>query len=217
MLKNSKRIESILKLVPSSNDVLWDLCCDHGNIGLSASKHHQQMNIKFVDQVQSIIDKLNNRLVEIKDNRLSTICESATLVNYNNDLKNTFLIAGVGGDLTIKILKQILSTNNTVKNTFIISPHNNISNVREYLVSSGLKLETEILVEDNNQFYEMIVLNNSSAKVPTKFGHEIWKTMDEDHQLYIKNELKHLEKKLEYSKEKSFLDKYEFFKNLLKH
>jgi tRNA (adenine22-N1)-methyltransferase len=211
VLRNSKRIDSLIQLVPASSQVVWDLCCDHGHIGLGIIETHVKMNLIFVDQVVPIIEKLKSRLNPIN---ASVVCKSATLVNFEHSEKCTFLIAGVGGDLAIKIIQQILRTNLSTDNSFIISPHNRITLVREYLKSTKLKLRKEILVKDNNKFYEMLLLDFSSDKCITSFGKELWDDMSTDHKEYIAQEVKHLSVKAKYSKEPWVELKYVFYKNL---
>jgi tRNA (adenine22-N1)-methyltransferase len=215
VLRNSKRINTLIDLVPSSSQVVWDLCCDHGNIGLGIHESNDELGIIFVDQVDLITKKLQSRLLELNMTNLKVICKSATDVDYTHSKKSTFLIAGVGGDLAIKIITQILRTNSSKDNSFIVSPHSTVTNVREYLANTELTLNSEILVKDNSKYYEMLLLDFKSEQKVSKYGRSIWNTLNKEHLEYIDLELKHLSRKLKHNNEAKFKEKYLFYKSLI--
>ena len=54
-----------------------------------------------------------------------------------------------------KIIKKILD-NEVLPNKLILSSHKNVSDLREYMFKIGYKIEKEIIVYENNIYYNII-------------------------------------------------------------
>lgn len=203
MPKVSFRIQELVNIAPGPYDYVWDLCCDHGFIGEQFLKSNNiPKEIIFIDRVQSIISSLENRLVTTdipKGVRLNFIAKSATEVNYEKTKKNLFIIAGIGGVLSIEILKQILKTqSNLLSSTFIVSAHENIPQLREYIQSTKLRLLDEKLIKDNGKYYEILVLSSSGSKEVEICGNIMWQNPQKYHLDYITDKLKYFRLKNSY-------------------
>jgi tRNA (adenine22-N1)-methyltransferase len=102
---------------------LWDICCDHGFVGLGALRD-QFSEVHFVDQVPHIMDTLRTRLEQYPpktDCKFSLHVIPAELIDQ--DIFGTCLIAGVGG-LTIKNILSALIVNQKLKaQRLLLSPH----------------------------------------------------------------------------------------------
>ena len=72
----------------------------------------------------------------------------------------------------------------------VISPHRNILELRRYLNTSEFRLQDEISLKDEAQFYQILCLTKASQfpKVPL-FGEKIW--AGEVGEAYRKSQLKH--------------------------
>ncbi|MFA5235932.1 MAG: class I SAM-dependent methyltransferase [Bacilli bacterium] len=68
---------------------------------------------------------------------------------------DTIVIAGMGGLLINRILIEGRSTLHKVKH-IIISPHQQVAEVRQTMMNLGYKIEDELIVSEDNQFYEAI-------------------------------------------------------------
>jgi len=77
------------------------------------------------------------------------------LEKLKTDEADTFIIAGMGGELIIDILDRGQGFFDK-KNTFILSPHTKIEEVRNYLLRKGLKILKEDMCIDEGKFYTVM-------------------------------------------------------------
>ena len=174
-LKISKRIESIVDLAPGPYDEVWDLCCDHGKIGMHYAHTHAVKTIHFVDQVISITDNLTLQL----DTYIPSSCKfyvhtkPAENLQIQQKEKNLFIMAGIGSETIIKILDNF-EQQKLLNNHFLISTHKYPHKIRRYLIDKRLKLFEEILVVEGNHFYEMLLVGNLGLDPITMTGEKMW-------------------------------------------
>ena len=108
--------------------------------------------------------------------------------------KNLIIIAGVGGDLLIELMRPIQSRNSDIELEFILCPvlHNYM--VRCELIEMGFGLISETLVKENKRFYEVIHVSNQAAISLTNIGSEMWDLSDSDHQEYLNKTISHYQR-----------------------
>lgn len=154
----SERLKSIIQLIEPT-DVVYDLCCDHGDIGISAYESELAKNVYFNDQVADIIKRLKFKIT----NLYSYIPEGiffeekpAQLIKYKNN--STILLVGIGYDTIIKVLEQIPNDS-----TLIVCSHTKPIELRNYL-KNRFKLIDELLIEENAQFYEILKIHRFRGK-----------------------------------------------------
>ena len=209
MPKFSKRINELVNISDGPYDVVWDLCCDHGLIGeafINANK--VKSKLIYMDQVVSIMTKLETKIKAsdiTKGVNISFITESCKTHNYDFQKKTLFILAGIGGELSIEILEQIQKSSNHLNNaTFLISAHENMVNLREYLSKSRLGLIKEKLVFDKGKFYEMLLVNSSSDKTVSLCGKDMWHSPENFHLDYIDDRLTYFQLKNRYESSEKF-------------
>jgi tRNA (adenine22-N1)-methyltransferase len=195
----SKRIQSIVGMVPTDTEVVWDLCCDHGIIGEQFLKLKK---VIFIDQVASITEKLSIRLKATDiPSQYKIITSSATRVNYENQDSSTFILAGVGGVLGIEILDQIGESFKD-KDYALISVHKNILKMRKYLIERDFKVVSESIVQDNSQFYEMLLISRVKGSTITEIGSTMWDNCSIDtRQSYLNHQIKFYHTKSNFNSE----------------
>ena len=158
--KLSKRLTFILKFIPPYADVFYDLCCDHGYLGIAVAHTYSYSSVNLIDQIPSIMEKVSNKIkgsyIPTKT-KITSTCLDARKIRIKNDGINVVSIAGIGGELTIKIIDSLLLQ---LKSTdiLVLSAHNNIHKLRQYLINNNFNLVKEGLVKDNGKFYEVLVL-----------------------------------------------------------
>lgn len=120
------------------NVSFWDLCCDHGYVGLGALVLKNQEKsftaVYFVDQVSHIMESLQFKIDHLyhKPNiPYELYCLPAEELEV--DLTGTVLIAGVGGFTIKKILSNLISKNKLKANRLLLSPHTDIKILEEYI------------------------------------------------------------------------------------
>ncbi len=124
-MKLSHRLKTIYdQAIPQAP--LWDLCCDHGLLGLYAYEAQNFPEINFVDQVPTIMQHLESIF---KSKFLNALNPSATnfITEDAGELKTpltgTVVIAGVGGlnmrEMLINLQKKQLLT----ASRLVLAPH----------------------------------------------------------------------------------------------
>ncbi|NOT78071.1 MAG: hypothetical protein HOP07_03600 [Bacteriovoracaceae bacterium] len=120
------------------NDSFWDLCCDHGYVGLGAlvlNNHEKSFtSVYFVDQVSHIMKSLQLRIDHLYNKPnipYALYCLPAE--DLDVDLTGTVLIAGVGGFTIKKILSNLLSKNKLKAKRLLLSPHTDVKILEEYI------------------------------------------------------------------------------------
>jgi len=180
--KISYRIKSIISLVPKGTEVVWDLCCDHGQIGQVFLPENK---VIFIDQVAPIVERLRNKIAASDIPRLcyDIILKDATQFDYPISSKNNcYIIVGIGADLLIKILQKIPRNK---QDTFIICAHQYSYKLREFLVNTpSLKLQKEILINEAGQFYEVLRMGYAKGESTPLVGRDMWFNEAKDQSLY---------------------------------
>lgn len=196
MRKLSFRLKSILEII-EPREYFYDVCCDHGDLGIAAAQSSIATKVVFIDQVESIIDNLNLKLKATDiPSGIATFVYCKDARNNRLSLKNSnFVIAGIGENTAISILEQIDFCENS---EIILSIHSDNFLLREYLIQRGLKTTYEVAIEDNNKFYELIKVSNSKGVVTTKVGSTLWDPKNPASKSLLLNRIEHIKTKVRY-------------------
>lgn len=197
-MKLSKRLAQIEALITTDYDHIWDTCCDHGHLGTSLISHQKAPNIHLVDIVPELITPLDEKLSRLFSNPYSPYTSDADsptptqwkthcldisalpLQQYSG--KHLIIIAGIGGDLMIECMKSIISKHPALEIDFLVCPVRHLHTLRQQLIELKMTLKKEVLIKDNNIFYEIMLLSNTSLptnkQIPLKqvspVGEAIW-------------------------------------------
>lgn len=196
----SKRIETIINLVNPDHQQVYDLCCDHGKIGLSLDNPY----VSLIDQVPSIIQNLKG--TDIPKNK-KPICADAINYHYSPSTISTYILAGIGGHLGVKILENILNFK-LDHSEIILCIHSHMEVVLDYLSDKPFRVLNEVGLEDEGKFYEIYKLGFCANEKPN-FGQIIWRDLDSSKTKYLKEKLEYFALKTRYdSSFKKWLDYY---------
>ncbi|MEZ0536895.1 tRNA (adenine(22)-N(1))-methyltransferase TrmK [Caldicellulosiruptoraceae bacterium PP1] len=156
----SKRLSAIFELIDNCY-CLGDIGTDHGYIPVQAilTKKAQKaiatdLNIKPLNKAREyaikkgVADKIEFRL----GNGIEII---------EKDECQNMVIAGMGGSLIKDILKD--SINKIVNTKLILQPMKDIKELREWLYKNGFSIDYEVVIEDSNKFYIIIIANFKNA------------------------------------------------------
>ncbi|GIL16526.1 MAG: hypothetical protein BroJett040_02770 [Oligoflexia bacterium] len=133
----TKRLAQVLKRV-HVEDELWDVCCDHGYLGLAALSLTTVPKVYFVDQVTHLIQALP------RHERGQYICAPGEEVKQ--EVKGTLVIIGVGDYTITTILRSLLNRGLLRARRIILGPHKNperIENLdlRDYVLSEKITVD----------------------------------------------------------------------------
>lgn len=152
-MKLSKRLQTIADFV-KKGAVVADIGTDHAHIPIYLIKNNIISKAYACDINKGPLEKAKENInyygVKNIELRLSNGLEK-----LKTDEADTFIIAGMGGELIIDILDRGQCFFDK-KNTFILSPHTKIEEVRNYLLRKGLKILKEDMCIDEGKFYTVM-------------------------------------------------------------
>ncbi|MGX5172479.1 tRNA (adenine(22)-N(1))-methyltransferase TrmK [Aliikangiella sp. IMCC44653] len=196
-MKIGKRLLAIERLIPKSYTSIIDCCCDHGLLGIRLLQRNEPCQIIFNDRLQPILDNLKLRLLAeplANQNQWEIWSGDASLIKIPATGKHLVVIAGVGGDKTIALIRAIFNNNLDSHFDLIICPVHHLYDVRKFLTQLPLGLVKEMIVEENKRFYEIIYLSASATKAVSLTGSEQWDFSEESHPRYLKQLINHYQR-----------------------
>lgn len=147
------------------NEPLWDICCDHGYVGIKALETSQFTEVHFVDQIPHIMDRLEKLINEywrIKPEHKYTL-HAMSGESLNIDIHGTMLVAGVGG-LTIKtILSSLLEKDKLHAKRLLLSPHTDEKTLIQFIEDAEFKtiysVTDKILMPEGKRVKPLYILD----------------------------------------------------------
>lgn len=202
MIKLSHRLQNIFDMINPRTTCVWDICCDHGYLGIASSKFFNK--VILLDSVQSITSSIPTDIP-----RVDILNQDATEYNFANKYyKNTYVLAGIGDDLTIKILNNLIP-NLKENDEIILNCHKNITLLRKFLMDKNFKLLEERLVEDKSQFYELIKVDMQSSSDVSQYGENFWNENIDISRRYLENRICYAKNRINFHvKAKEDLNNY---------
>lgn len=182
----SLRLKEISSLVKNNYASVWDLCCDHGKLGLEILRNEKCEKLFLVDCVESIIKNLHH----LKSDQIEVLCMDGALID---DLgpKSLVCICGVGGEEMIHILEGLELRNDLTDADFILSPHNQAYKVRNYLRDKGFSKFDERLVIDRSWVYEVLFVGKKYSETISEIGEVLYLNSCESGLKHLKKITKH--------------------------
>jgi tRNA (adenine22-N1)-methyltransferase len=120
--KFSQRMRILVSYCLAEQEV-WDLCCDHGFIGLYAHTLGKFKHIHFVDKQKHIIERLKALLAKAEVNTQHMSFHSGDAGHIDQFMEGSLILAGVGGSLGCKIIESLVIKNSLNAKRIIFSPH----------------------------------------------------------------------------------------------
>lgn len=143
------RIEAIASLV--DNDALVvDIGTDHAYLPIYLYENDITKNIVASDISSNALLFAKNNLEKYNLSGKIKLVVSDGFKNLD-ECFDIAIISGVGTETIKKILD-----NEVLPNKLILSSHKNVSDLREYMFKIGYKIEKEIIVYENNIYYNII-------------------------------------------------------------
>jgi len=186
---------------PAYNDI-WDLCCDHGRLGLHLHQRNDGGCIYLVDRIPSIIEALKSKYTILCDGKLFFCLQDAGAIQLTSASRQLIVIAGLGGENIVEILngigtrlhhEQPSPINQSRIVDLILSPNSHTFALRRFLARSPFELIKEAFVEDKGHYHEHIFLR-LTHNTPTRHsdvGEEIWQPFTATKRRYIERLIAH--------------------------
>lgn len=148
----SQRIKLAASFV-DSGDIICDIGCDHGYLGIEAIKKGAS-KIILIDNKEEPLKRAKINTNFLKDEYDIKYLLSDGMDKLEDKVDKIFIL-GMGGDQISAILE-----NNKEKidfdTIFILDAHSRIETLRQYLFNNNFQILEEIIVKEKGQFYELI-------------------------------------------------------------
>lgn len=123
------------------NESFWDLCCDHGYVGLEVFLSRKSTEVHLVDQVPHIMKKIEIYLSENEISNRGIFLHTVKAEKLDSPLSGTVLIAGVGGKSIQIILNELIKQNLLHANRLLLSPHTDLKAFNEIIESDQFRVQ----------------------------------------------------------------------------
>ncbi|MGB5446100.1 MAG: tRNA (adenine(22)-N(1))-methyltransferase TrmK [Psychromonas sp.] len=204
-IKLSRRLQQINTMITQPYQHIWDCCCDHGFLGLTLLQRQAADSVHFVDIVPDILKQLKDDLEKYyrskpHKSRWGVHCSDvinlplAKVSKCPETDNHLIIIAGVGGELTIKLVEAILTTFSHYHLQFILCPVHYQYQVREFLISRQLGLIAETLVIENKRGYEILHVSVNAELPISKVGSTMWDFSQPEHLSYLQQTIAHYQR-----------------------
>lgn len=163
----SKRLKLIFdQLIPG--EPVWDICCDHGYLGLAAYESNRFSEVNFVDQVPQIIQRLEetfNQVVKDKDNHTRANFIARAGEHLSHQLNGNVVICGVGSYSIFQIVKSLQEKNLLKARRLILCPQNDVVKIEDLKKLPDFtyrQLSENLVVNEKDRLREIYVLDQVS-------------------------------------------------------
>lgn len=150
-MKLSDRLQRISQFVTGGN-ILADIGTDHGYIPIYLVENGTIPYAYACDVKDGPLERARDHIMEHSlEDKIETV-KSDGLEKLHKNQADTILIAGMGGALTVEILKAGSEVLDTAKE-LIVSPHSELNIVRKYLDGIGYEVVDEDMIIDAGKYY----------------------------------------------------------------
>ena len=176
----SKRLKTVADMVTIGN-IVADIGTDHGYVPIYLVKNGICPKAYAMDINEGpIISAVNNIAEEGLTEKICVI-QSDGMEKLEPQMADSVIIAGMGGELIVKILKSS-KVSDTIKE-FILSPHRDIDLVRKYILRNGWHIDDEKMLLDSGKFYTVMKVKPgkeeiSYSLVEYTYGRHLLETKD---------------------------------------
>lgn len=196
-IKLKKRLKEIFDFIDDSYDECWDTCCDHGHLGLSLLESRKVNKVHFVDQVDTIIFSLEEKVKSfsnIDPNSYELYVLDAKKIRLSS-YRSVICICGVGGDVAKDIIESLKSNNDLNNHDFLFSVNYHIYELREYLSSNEFLSVKEKFFYDGRWPYELLLVSLNRGEQMDNVGSKLFEKETIENKEYIYKLIEHYKKK----------------------
>lgn len=198
----SKRLKAVADMVTKGN-IVADIGTDHGYVPIYLVKNNISERAYALDINEGPLK------MAAKNIRLEGLSEKITTVlsdgmeQMKDNMAESVIIAGMGGDLIV----DILSRGSLVKGIkeLILSPHKRVDLVRKFLVGNCWEIIKENMVVDGGKYYTIIKAvkgqNTEYTDVELLYGKYLLETKNQILKQYLQKENEKFSKILNTMKE----------------
>lgn len=149
----SKRLKAVADMVTKGN-IIVDIGTDHGYVPIYLVKNNICKKAYALDINEGPLKMADKNIrMEGLSEKITTVLSDG-LDEMTDNMAETVIIAGMGGDLIV----DILSRGRKIKGIkeLVLSPHKRVDLVRKYLIENCWKIIKEDMVIDGGKYYTII-------------------------------------------------------------
>ena len=198
----SKRLQTVAGMVTKGN-IIADIGTDHGYVPIYLVEENITDKAYAMDINQGPLDIKEKGL----EGKIITILSNG-MEKLKDNMIDTAVIAGMGGDLIVSILENGKSIKGIKE--LVLSPHKRVDLVRKYLLENNWQIVDEAMVFDVGKYYTVIKAlkcdktENDYSKVQLEYGKLLLENRNPVLKEYLEKEYKKFSKIAEnMKKEKS--------------
>lgn len=151
----SLRLKTIASLVPNGARVC-DVGTDHAYLPIFLKKSGIASSVIATDLNQKPLENAKNNIENSGVSDISLrLCDG--LDSVSDSEVDTIIIAGMGGEVIVGILKSC-EWAKTYNKTFILQPTTSAEVLREFLCKNGFEIKTETPVLENDKLYSVMTV-----------------------------------------------------------
>ncbi|MCI9564697.1 MAG: SAM-dependent methyltransferase [Eubacterium sp.] len=212
----SKRLKAVADMVTEGN-IAADIGTDHGYVPIYLIKNNISKKAYALDINEGPLKMAakNIRLEGLSD-KITTVLSDG-MEQMKDNMAESVIIAGMGGDLIV----DILSRGSRIKGIkeLVLSPHKRIDLVRKFLSQNCWEIIKEDMVMDGGKYYTIIKAvkgqNTEYTDVELLYGKYLLETKNQVLKQYLKKENEKFSKILNTMKESGNVNDFQI-KEVLK-
>ena len=212
----SKRLKAVVDMVTEGN-IAADIGTDHGYVPIYLIKNNISKKAYALDINEGPLKMAakNIRLEGLSD-KITTVLSDG-MEQMKDNMAESVIIAGMGGDLIV----DILSRGSRIKGIkeLVLSPHKRIDLVRKFLSQNCWEIIKEDMVMDGGKYYTIIKAvkgqNTEYTDVELLYGKYLLETKNQVLKQYLKKENEKFSKILNTMKESGNVNDFQI-KEVLK-
>lgn len=169
----SKRLEAVVALVPTVPTVC-DVGCDHGYVAITLLQRGIAERVIAMDVNAGPLEQAKKNAALYKMTEKLQFRLSDGLAGVKPGEADAFLLAGMGGRLMVRIMKEGRAVMEQMRGA-VLQPQSELSFVRRYIYESGWHIVKEDMVfeadgalPDEGKYYPMMYIEPGEAVLPTE-------------------------------------------------
>ena len=197
----SKRLEKIISMIPKGARIA-DVGCDHGFVTIESLKRGIAAEACALDVNQDPLEKAKQNAFLNGVNENISFYLSDGLKKLPEGKADTVIIAGMGGLLMGRIIKDIPDKVKQGIKHYILSPQSELSAFRHLLEDNGIAVRDEKIIFDEGKYYPVMfaepdeTAERYGSEIEYKFGKVFFEKGNPDYVEYLRHEISADEKLL---------------------
>lgn len=162
----SSRLQAVTDMVTKGYSVA-DVGCDHAYISIYLIENEISEKVIAMDVNKGPLEIAKNNIEEKGYGQIIQSRLSDGLEGLSKNEVETIIIAGMGGALTCKILKEGIEKLRTTKE-LVLQPQSEFDMVRKFLEEINFQIIKEKMLIDDEKYYLVIKAKNNNREESTK-------------------------------------------------